>query len=98
MLCGTETSSSLTGILWNESISFAAASHANLSVSLANAKDEPMSDGSGQSLLGALAYYDPATSSLRMCQVSLFEDSPTCSETWPRAGMTRNGIINRQEP
>src|SRR3990167_8817597 len=70
-------------------------SPASPSVSLASEKEPPMNDGSGQSLYGALAYYDPATSSLKMCQGCLLPmmDSPlpkSCG-TWPRAGTMRSG-------
>src|SRR5437870_12775324 len=98
MLCGTETSSELTGTPWSESISSAVASLASPSVSLGNDEDETTHAGSGLNLLGALAYYDHATCSLRMCQGFLFEDLETCSETWPRAGTMRSGIVCQQAP
>src|SRR6516165_11669307 len=37
------------------------------------------------------ATYDPASSSWRTPQASLFEECPSSLETWPRSGMTRNG-------
>ena len=77
-------------------------SPASPSVSLASEKEPPMNDGSGQSLYGALAYYDPATSSLKMCQgcLLLIEDDPLLNSygTWPRAGTMRNGIVYQQAP
>src|SRR5438067_326350 len=39
----------------------------------------------------SFANYDPATCSWRTSQGSLFEEWAAFSETWPRAGMTRNG-------
>src|SRR3990167_4677911 len=77
-------------------------SPASPSVSLASEKEPPMNDGSGQSLYGALAYYDPATSSLKMCQGCLLPmmDSPlpkSCG-TWPRAGTMQNGIVYQHAP
>jgi len=55
-----------------------------------------MNGGSGQSSQESFAWYDPASSSWRMYQESL---APTMGEqwvrfleTWPRAGMMRNGI------
>lgn len=41
---------------------------------------------------GLLANYSPDMRSWKTCQGSLLEDSETFSETWPRSGMTRNGI------
>jgi hypothetical protein len=40
---------------------------------------------------GSLARFDPATSLWRTAQHSLLEDSESCSVTWPRSGMTRDG-------
>jgi len=90
-----ETSRSSTGQPSNESISYAEGFHASPSVWLGNDSRKKTSDGYGQSFFGALAYYDPATSSLKTCQGSLLPDSETCSVVWPRAGMMRNGIIFR---
>ena len=56
------------------------------------------SDGSGPSSHGSFAYYDLASSSWRTLQGSLLEEWATFSETWPRAGTTRNGIASRRQP
>jgi hypothetical protein len=57
---------------------------------------EPASTGSarvfGPSSPDSFASFDPATSSWRTSQLSLLGDSIESSVTWPRAGMTRNGI------
>ena len=45
-----------------------------------------------ESTYGLLASYDHSTHQWKMSQHSLFEDSDGFSETWPRSGMTRNGI------
>lgn len=47
----------------------------------------------GSSSPVALAYYDPATHSLKMSQRSLFEDSTLSSLTLPRWGTMRNGRL-----
>jgi hypothetical protein len=48
--------------------------------------------GSGPSMPESFASYDPATSLWRTSQLSLVGDLEPFLETWPRAGMTRNGI------
>lgn len=45
-----------------------------------------------------LAKYDPATSSWKTSQLCLGGDLAEFSETWPRSGMTRNGIAYRLPP
>jgi DNA (cytosine-5)-methyltransferase 1 len=51
--------------------------------------------GSGASTPESFASYDPATSSWRTWQRSLLGGWSEFSETWPRAGMTRNGTAYR---
>jgi hypothetical protein len=46
----------------------------------------------------SFANFDPATSSWRTSQLCLLEGSSVFSETWPRAGMTRNGTAYRLRP
>ena len=61
-----------------------------------------MNVGSGLSLIGSFAHYDRATSSWRTCQALLWPTTEahlaTFSETWPRAGMTWNGIAYLRSP
>ena len=45
----------------------------------------------GEKCDGSLARYDHATSSWKIVQLSLFEDSDEFSETWPRWGFMRAG-------
>lgn len=52
----------------------------------------------GPSLLGSFASYDPATSSLRMLQLSLLEAEPEFLKTLPRAGLMRSGTVYRLAP
>jgi hypothetical protein len=44
------------------------------------------------------ANYDPDSYSWRTSQASLFEEWAEFSETWPQAGMTRNGSAYRRRP
>ena len=46
----------------------------------------------GSSSLDSLASFDPATQSWRTSQLSVLGGLEPYSETWPRSGMTRNGI------
>ena len=48
-----------------------------------------------QTLLG---FYDPATHCWKTSQGTLIWDSATCLQTWPRAGMTHNGIAYQLQP
>ena len=52
----------------------------------------------GQNTLESFASYDPDTSSWKTSQLSLLGDSTPYSETWPRAGMMRNGTSYRLQP
>lgn len=47
--------------------------------------------GSGLSLLALLARFDPASRSLKIPQLSLFEASGSSLETWPQWGLMRDG-------
>lgn len=47
----------------------------------------------GLNLQESLAKYDPATHLWRTRQCSLFGDSDECLETFPKSGMTRNGVL-----
>jgi hypothetical protein len=62
-------------------------------------EEPPMSDGSGPSSHGSLAFYDHASSSWRTSQGSLLEEAwPRFSGTWPRSGSMRNGTVSPQPP
>ena len=50
----------------------------------------------GQSCLGLLAKYDQNTHSLKMFQLSLFEEEPESLEILPKSGMTVNGKLWEQ--
>lgn len=52
----------------------------------------------GLSTPESFARFDPASSSWRTSQHSLLEGSTLYSESWPRAGMMRNGTVCRRQP
>jgi hypothetical protein len=58
---------------------------------------EPVPDCGGQWCV-PFAWYDRSTSSWRTWQRCLVEGWGRYLETWPRAGMTRNGIAYRRAP
>ena len=65
----------------------------------ANAPEYPGAvQDSGGSWCEPFAWYDRNTSSWRTWQRSLVEEWETWSETWPRAGMIRNGIAYQRVP
>lgn len=81
------------------SMSSAAASPAKTSALPAPAEASKESDpGFGRSTPESFANFDPVTCSWRTSQLSLLEGSEPFSETWPRAGMTRNGTAYRLQP
>ena len=77
-----------------EWISSQAASLARISPPLAEGRASRASGpDSGASLPGLLASFDPATSSWKTAQCSLFADSMSSSLTLPRSGSMRNGTL-----
>lgn len=56
------------------------------------------SGGCGRSFIDWFANYDPDMSCWRTSQACLLEDLDRFSETWPRAGMTRNGRAYERRP
>jgi hypothetical protein len=81
------------------SMSSAGGSRARTYLSLANDLALRARDlVSGSSSLGSLASYDHASSSWRTRQACLVSGWEMFSESWPRAGMTRNGNAYQQAP
>lgn len=81
------------------SMSSAADSPVRTSASPAAAKDSPELEAvSGLNTLDSFASYDQVTLSWRTSQLCLDGDLATFSETWPRAGITRNGIAFQRQP
>lgn len=77
----------------------AAASRARTSAVLAAVPDLPESvRDSGGSSFEPFAWFDRNTRSWRTWQRCLVEGWEQFSETWPRSGMTRNGIAFRRAP
>ena len=52
----------------------------------------------GPNTTGSFASYDPDSSSWKTYQLCLDGELGAYSETWPRAGMTRNGIAYQRRP
>lgn len=77
---------------------FAVGSHASPSAWRDSDEEATTSDGSGPSSLDAFAIYDPALSSWRTSQGSLFEEWAMYSASWPSSGTTRNGKASRRPP
>lgn len=96
-----ETSVPSTGLPFNESIFCAGDSPAKTSVTLGSeqgCEKAPAAD-SGLNTSEPFAHYDPAISWWRTSQVCLLTmHLDEYSETWPRAGMMRNGIVYQQVP
>ena len=82
-----------------ELTSSAAASLASTSPTLANAPELPESirDSGGQWCV-PFAWYDRSTQLWRTWQLCLDGEWAEFSETWPRAGMTANGIAYQRQP
>lgn len=85
---GGETGPPLT--LWPEDFP------ASPSASQARGKVRRIAGGYGPRSPQPFARYDPATSCWRTLQGSLLSEWETLPETWPRSGMTRNGIAYRR--
>ena len=82
-----------------EPTSYAEDSPARISVS--QVKEPPLPErvqDSGGSCAEPFAWYDPSTRLWRTWQRCASEGWARFSETWPRAGMTRNGIAYRLSP
>jgi hypothetical protein len=93
------TTGKAAGIACRQSMSSAADSPARTSASLGRAQDSPESDlGSGLNTPDSFASFDRATCSWRTSQRCLDGDWALFSETWPRAGTTRNGTAFQRAP
>ena len=96
------TSEHLTGDHGEDtSMSSAPGSHAHPSVSLESERLMSQTKTCGLKPSASFAKYDPSTSCWRTYQASLLSPTGTCtpySETWPRAGMTVDGIAYPRQP
>lgn len=82
-------------------ISSVPASRAHRSVSLENEKLETRTKTCGLTLSASFARYDPSTCFWKTSQIFLLAPTGTCtrySDSWPRAGMTVDGIAYRRQP
>jgi hypothetical protein len=90
--CGTTLEPSTGDRGAGTSTSLAGDSLAKTFHALAPAPGSPASNqGFGLSLLASLATFDRVTCSWKTRQISLLGGSESFSETWPRAGMMRDG-------
>jgi hypothetical protein len=83
------------------SMSSAPGSHAHPSVSLESERLETQTRTCGLKPSASFAKYDPSTSCWRTYQASLLSPTGTCtpySDSWPRAGMTVDGIAYPRQP
>ena len=55
-------------------------------------------DTSGQCSPIAFGWFDPDTQCWKTCQATFLSDSEMSKPTWPRSGMTRNGIAYQLQP
>lgn len=98
----TETSDRLTGTASSQLTLFAADSPVNRTLSPVAVLPPQTSAICGLNASDAFARYSPDGSWLRTCQgysvPRLDGSSDVFSETWPRAGMTRNGIAYQRVP
>ena len=77
-----------------ESTPFVAGSHARTSAQPARVPAWTVSDpASGENMRASLASFDPASRSWRTSGLFAVEDSPLFSQTLPRSGMTRSGML-----
>ena len=87
-----------TGQPWSEQTLWPEDTPANPSHSPDHAKEKMILDTFGPCSPTAFAWYDPATRSWRTFQATLDSDSEAFNETWPRSGMTRDGIAYQLPP
>lgn len=82
-----------------ESTLFPAVSHAKTFQPLAKVPESQVNAlASGKKCTESFAKYDPATFLWRTSQHSFLGGLESFSETWPRSGMTANGIAYRLQP
>ena len=82
-------------------MSSAPGSHAHPSVSLESERLMSQTKTCGLKPSASFAKYDPSTSCWRTYQASFFNPTGTCtpySDSWPRAGMTVDGIAYPRQP
>lgn len=88
----------LIGETWQQLTLFAGDTLASRSVLQEPETAPTMPATFGQNSQTLLGFYDPDTHCWRTCQGTLVSDLATSLQTWPRAGMTRNGIAYQLRP
>ena len=83
---------------WNQLTLFAEDTPASRSASPEQETVRKMPAIFGQDSQTLLGFYDPDTHCWKTSQGTLVSDSVTCLQTWPRAGITRNGIAYQLRP
>ena len=77
---------------------FAEDTHVSRSVTPANETAQTTHGTSGHDSSTPFAYLDPDSHCWRTCQGTLVSDLDRYSQTWPRSGMTHNGIAYQRQP
>jgi hypothetical protein len=93
-----ETSNKLIGQTLSAQTSSPADTHANHSAQLANAKEQTTQDIYGRTSGTPFAHFDHELHCWKTLQGTFPLDSATSNPTWPRSGMTRNGIAYQLQP
>ena len=83
---------------WNQLTLFAEATPASRSASPEQETAPTMPAIFGRDSQTLLGFYDPDTHCWKTSQGILVSDSEMCLQTWPRAGMTHNGIVYQLRP
>ncbi len=86
------------GETWNQLTLFAEDTPASRSASPGQETAPTMPAIFGRDSQTLLGFYDPDTHCWKTSQGTFHSDSITCLQTWPRAGMTRNGIAYQLRP
>jgi len=88
----------LNGEPWNQLTLFAEGTRANRLASPGNETEQTTNGTYGQNSQTLLGFYDPDTHCWKTSQVTLVSDLEQSLQTWPRAGMTRNGTAYQLPP
>jgi len=88
----------LNGEPWNQLTLFAEATPANRSAPPGKETERTTNGTFGQNSQTLLGFYDPDTHSWKTSQATFLLDSEQSLQTWPRAGMTRNGTAYQLPP
>jgi len=87
-----------TGQPWSEPTLWPEDTPASHSATPAVEQENTIPDTFGPCSPSAFAWYDPDTHCWRTLQATLVSDSDRYSQTWPRSGMTQDGIAYQLPP